>query len=129
MRVYELHIKKQKDDLLREIESVRAEHSSLQDDHLGLKQEYRRFMRMSSQQSIILDILTNNGHVDEVIRRLRVERTGSPLQTGLTEKKSIDFLSAMASNWAQYLECLTGRLLEITLPAHPKFSNNVHLFP
>ncbi|MCJ1284530.1 hypothetical protein MMC26_003863 [Xylographa opegraphella] len=60
-----------KDDLLREIESMRQVHAGLQDEHSELMETKRDLEQLQHNQSVILDILTNNGHVEEVIRRLR----------------------------------------------------------
>lgn len=69
--IYEPHTKTHKDDLLREIESIRQEHAGLQDEHEVLQESTKDLEKLHHDQSVILDILTNNGHVDEVIRRLR----------------------------------------------------------
>jgi hypothetical protein len=68
---YEPHTKTQKADLLQELESVRAEQAGLQMEHSTLQQMHQGLTKQSRSMSTILDILTNNGHVDEVIRRLR----------------------------------------------------------
>ncbi|MCJ1251730.1 hypothetical protein MMC30_008967 [Trapelia coarctata] len=69
--IYEPHTKTHKNDLLREIETMRAEHAGLQDEHFVLQESTRDLEKMNQDQSVILDILTNNGHVDEIISRLR----------------------------------------------------------
>ena len=76
--VYEPHTKTHKDDLLREIETIKTEQAGLQDQHLELQEINATLVRdkLSLQQreevqSVILDILTNNGHDKEIIRRLR----------------------------------------------------------
>ena len=50
---------------------MRAENAGLRDEHLGLKESTKDLEKMVQDQSIILEILTNNGHVEEVIKRLR----------------------------------------------------------
>ncbi|MCJ1353190.1 MAG: hypothetical protein MMC33_003175 [Icmadophila ericetorum] len=76
--VYEPHTKTHKDDLLREIETMKAEQAGLQDQHLelqginaGLEIDKKSLQHREHVQSVILDILTNNGHDREIIRRLR----------------------------------------------------------
>lgn len=69
--VYKPHTKTHKTDLLREIEAMRVEHADLQDEHLELQESTRDLEKMHQDQSVILHILTNNGHVEEVISRLR----------------------------------------------------------
>lgn len=73
--MYEPHTKTHKNDLLREIEAMRAEHAGLQDEHFELQESTRDLEKMNQYQSVILDILTNNGHVEEVISRLRTGET------------------------------------------------------
>ena len=50
---------------------MRAENAGLRDEHLELKESAKDLEKMVQDQSTILEILTNNGHVGEVIRRLR----------------------------------------------------------
>ena len=53
------------------MESIRAQHAGLQGTYSGLQEDTKNLQRVNEDQGIILDILTNNGHVEEVIRRLR----------------------------------------------------------
>lgn len=45
---------------------------------------------MNSQQSIILDILTNNGHVDDIIRRLRAGEDRESIADWLDRRKELE---------------------------------------
>lgn len=72
---YEPHTKTQKDDLIHELQTVRA------------REEY--VLKENREYSIILDILTNNGHVDEVIKRLRTGDTPETIVKWLSEVKEL----------------------------------------
>jgi hypothetical protein len=50
---------------------MRAEHADLHDENIGLQESQKYLEQINTDQSIILSILTNNGHVEQVIRRLR----------------------------------------------------------
>ena len=50
---------------------MRAENAGLKDEQSGLKKSTKELEETVQVQSIILEILTNNGHVEEVIKRLR----------------------------------------------------------
>ena len=69
--VYEPHTKTHKDDLLREIEEIKAEHAGLQEAASLLRKDKDALQAKEDVQSVILDILENNGHNHEIVRRLR----------------------------------------------------------
>jgi hypothetical protein len=69
--LYEPHSKTHREYLLKEIEPMRAEHADLQDENLGLQESQKPLEQINTDQSIILNILTNSGHVERVIRHLR----------------------------------------------------------
>lgn len=69
--MYELHTKTHKDDLLREIEEIKAEHAGLQEATNLLQKDKDALQAKEDVQSVILDILENNGYKHEIVRRLR----------------------------------------------------------
>ena len=69
--MYEPHTKTHKDDLLREIEELKAEHAGLQEATSLLQKDKDALQAKEDVQSVILDILENNGHNHEIVRRLR----------------------------------------------------------
>lgn len=68
--VYELTTKAKKDALVQENKNLQVQNAQLEASNEALE-------RIKDEDSSILDILTNNGHIDEIIRRLRAgdERT------------------------------------------------------
>ena len=76
--VYELHTKTHKDDLLKEIEAIKAENTNLQNEQRDLQKERSDLTKDKEHlqsrhevQEVILDILTNHGHDREIIKRLQ----------------------------------------------------------
>ena len=69
--MFEPHTKTHKDDLLREIEEIKAEHAGLQEATSLLQKDKDALQAKEDAQSVILDILENNGHKHEIVRRLR----------------------------------------------------------
>ena len=75
---YEPHTKTHKDDLIREIETLRGDNNNLQGEKKemiefasNLKHQNRDLQETSDWQRIILDQIGSNGHDREIIMRLR----------------------------------------------------------
>lgn len=76
--IYEPHTKTHKDDLLREIESLREDNAGLQDKKEKLEettdnliQKNQGLKESSEWMTFILNVLANDGHDHEILRRLR----------------------------------------------------------
>ena len=76
--IYEMHTKTHKDDLIREIEAIKAVNANLQigNQNLATAQsnleiDHKELQLKQENLNVILDILTNNGHDREIIKRLR----------------------------------------------------------
>ena len=76
--IYEPHTKTHKDDLLREIEALRGDNAGLHNQNEGLLettddliQKNHGLREASEWMTFILDVLGNDGHDQEIIRRLR----------------------------------------------------------
>jgi hypothetical protein len=97
--VYEPHTKTHKNDLLREIEAMRAEHAGLQDEHFVLQESTKDLEKINQDQSVSLDILTNNGHVEEVISRLRAGETQDSIAEWLQGRPELEpFIGGMTGS-------------------------------
>ena len=77
--IYEPHVKTHKDDLLREIETLRGDNAGLHDENEGLqeatdhlRQKYQGLREAGEWMTFILDVLGSDGHDQEIIRRLRL---------------------------------------------------------
>ncbi|MCJ1437836.1 hypothetical protein MMC27_007223 [Xylographa pallens] len=108
--LYEPHTKTHKDDLLREIESMRQEHAGLQDEHSELKETTRDLEQLQHSQSVILDILTNNGHVEEVIRRLRGGESQESIAVWLQGRPELRQFIASTSESDRHLIAVVSRV-------------------
>ena len=73
--LYQPHTKIQKDDILNDLDSERERNGTLAEKN--------------SSMSMILDILTNNGHVDEVIKRLRAKEDFESIARWLRTKPEL----------------------------------------
>ena len=69
--VYESHTKTHKNDLLREIEEMKAEHAGLQAATDSLQKDKAHLQTRDETQSLILDVLSYNGHDLEIVQKLR----------------------------------------------------------
>ena len=108
--LYEPHTKTHKDDLLREIESMRQEHAGLQDEHFELKETTKDLEQLQHSQSVILDILTNNGHVEEVIRRLRGGESQESIAVWLQGRPELRQFIASTSESDRHLIAVVSRV-------------------
>ena len=108
--IYELHTKTHKDDLLREIESIRAEHADLRDEHFDLQATNKNLEKLQHDQSIILDILTNNGHVNEVIKRLREGQSQDSVASWLRARPELSQFIATISESDRHLVAVVKRV-------------------
>ena len=75
---YEFHTKTHKDDLIKEIAVIKAENADLQTGNRGLQEQKSNLTNLNMDlqskqdtQTVILDMLTNNGHDREIIKRLQ----------------------------------------------------------
>ncbi|MCJ1468122.1 hypothetical protein MMC07_006750 [Pseudocyphellaria aurata] len=90
--VYEPHTKTHKDDLLREIEVLRDDNTSLLDQNkemaetaIGLEQRNKGLQETSDWQKIILDTIGSNGHDREIIIRLRAGESHQSIADWLSQ--------------------------------------------
>ncbi|MCJ1397562.1 hypothetical protein MMC11_000756 [Xylographa trunciseda] len=108
--LYEPHTKTHKDDLLREIEYMRQEHAGLQDEHFELKETTKDLEQQQHNQSVILDILTHNGHVEEVIRRLREGESQESIAQWLQGRPELRQFIASISESDRHLIAVVSRV-------------------
>lgn len=90
--IYEPHTKTHKDDLLREIEILRGDNSSLLDQNkemaettMDLEQRNKGLQEASDWQKIILDTIGRNGHDREIIMRLRAGESHQSIADWLSQ--------------------------------------------
>lgn len=94
--IYEPHTKTHKDDLLREIESLREDNAGLQDkkDKLeettdNLMQKNQGLKEASDWMNVILNVLGNDGHDQEIIKRLRSGESHHTIASWLGNQREI----------------------------------------
>ena len=89
---------------------MRAEHAGLQDDYSVLQGSTRYLEKLHQDQSVILDILTNNGHVEEVISRLRGGETQDSVANWLQGRPELrQFIGSMPGSERSLL-AVVGRV-------------------
>jgi hypothetical protein len=98
---------------LKEIESVRAEHADLQNENLSLQEFPQNLEQINTDQSIILDILTNNGYVEQVIRRLREEESQASVAKWLREQLELQIYLARLSHAKKSLLAVKNRKVKL----------------
>ena len=89
---------------------MRQEQANLQDEHLELKETKRGLEQLHHNQSVILDILTNNGHVEEVIRRLREGESQESIARWLQGRPELRQFIASISESDQHLIAVVRRV-------------------
>ncbi|MCJ1478534.1 hypothetical protein MMC13_007214 [Lambiella insularis] len=98
------------DDLLREIEAMRQEHAGLQDENDTLQESNKDLERMHHDQSVILDILANNGHVNEVVDRLRNGERRESIAQRLRDRPELRQFIDSVSGSDKHLIAVVGRV-------------------
>lgn len=94
--LYEPHTKTHKDDLLREIELLRGDNTSLLGQNkemaetaIGLEQRNKGLQETSDWQKIILDTIGSNGHDREIIIRLRAGESHQSIADWLSQLETL----------------------------------------
>lgn len=90
--IYEPHTKTHKDDLIREIETLRGDNTSLLGQNkemaetaMDLENRNKGLQETSDWQKIILDTIGSNGHDREIIRRLRAGESHQSIADWLSQ--------------------------------------------
>ena len=99
---------------------MRQEHAGLQDEHSELKESNRDLEQLQHNQSVILDILTNNGHVEEIIGRLREGESQESIALWLQGHPELRQFIASISESDRHLIGVVSRvesMFEVSIPS------------